>query len=816
MFDPAAMFGLMKPYRDVSKITCSKTPYRIRPAAGRLRLGARLIATCSVTFGLVAAPALAVSPTPSATTQALSQAGLPAALASPYGEVSRFGGFDSTGSTPGKFVFPVGFAVDRSDPSTSDGNAVYVLDRTLVHRAEEEEGKLDYRLQKLSSTGAVLGSVTLPVQTFLTEGPEAFAAAHPLISLAVDPVNQRVYALVQSVVGSVPVADELVAWSTVPNAGKELVKAPGYAEDGVTHAGLVAEVLGSELSKDLYAPEGISVDPKNHDVVIEAQNGVSGTTGGPTILQRVITTEGAGKLGESWIADSTTSPSEEPSDGLFTASDGESFGLDLFVGRGEISRLASVKRDFAKPEPTLIAEDKSGGKNKDQAPTLDNELTVNYRESHTEGGTLGLALEAYTAGTPITQLTNNLYAARYGQWMNAEVLPDGQSRVPPWSEAFGLNTFWTQDIFPNKEIASEGIRLFEADGKAVTTIGGQAVGQACNLDSGRLALAAGANGSVFALGQPNSNNGNSDDEVIEFAPGGAGKCPTPSGEVEVNGAPTLSATVTQGKPVKFSALSIGPILTGGARATPYSFEWYFEGTAVPASKTYAPVSKIEAPAYKWPTPEAEHTYNKAGTYEANVRMTGDYGTSVFPVTVKVDSTEPAVAKFAAPASIVAKQPATFDAKESKATPESQIAIYRWEFGDGSSPENTPSAQKSHTFAAAGEYKVKLKITDESGETAETEQSVIVAASKEGPKPPEETSTPPGTQTTSTIPAQATSLIPAVSIPPKPVRPLTEAQKLAKAIKACKKIKSKKKRASCEKQAKKKYAKKVKKKSAKKK
>jgi PKD repeat protein len=720
-----------------------------------------------------------------------------------YGEVSRFGGFDESGSVLGKFVLPVGFAVDPSDSSTSDGNAVYVLDRTLSQTREGEEGKLAYRLQKLSSTGVVLGSKTLPVESFSTVKRE-FTEAHPLISLAVDPVEHRVYAMVESVVGLVPVADKLVAWSTVPNGSKELVKASGYPEDPVTGAGLVAEVLQSEPSEDLYAPEGITVDPKTHDVVIEAQNGVAGTTGGPTILQRVIT-EGSetGKLGGSWVADSTTSPSEEPGDGLFTATDGESFGVDLFTERGAISRLVDVKRDFTKPEPSLISEDKSGGLNKDQAPTLDNEDTVNSRTSHTAGAIRGLALATYTAGTPITQLTNNLYAARYGQWMQTEVLPDSQSRVLPWSEAFGLSTFWTQTIFTNQGIANEGIRLFEADGKVVTTIGGQGTGQPCNIDDSRLALAAGANGSMFALGQFNAENGNSDDEVIEFAPGGAGKCPTPSGEIEVNGTPTLSANVTQGKSVKFSALSVNR-----AGASPYAFEWYFEGDATPASKTFTPVSKIEAPNYTWPTPEAEHTYGKAGTYEASVRMTGDYGTSVFPVTVTVQPSEPAVAKFSVPGSIVAKQSATFDAKESKATSGSQIVSYHWDFGDGVK-ENTSATSKSHTFAAAGEYTVKLKVTDESNETAETEQKVTVAASKEVSKePPKEER-----KTEEKPPAQTGG---AVIQPPGPgpmglvhLKPLTNAQKLAKALKACKHVKPQKRRVSCEKQAKKKYGAKAK-------
>jgi len=228
--------------------------------------------------------------------------------AEPYGEVGHFGGFDGTGSIPGKFDLPVGFAVDPSDPSTPDHNAVYVLDRTLAKTRKTEEGHLDYRLQKLSSSGSVLGSVVLPEESFKTE-PATFSEAHPLISLAVDSAKQRLYALVESIVEDgaghyVPVADELVAWSTVPNSTvtngtHELEKASSYNEDPVTHAGLIANLLQSEASKDLYAPEGIAADPKTHEVVVEAQKGVSGgPIGGPTVLQRVIT-EGpqTGKLG---------------------------------------------------------------------------------------------------------------------------------------------------------------------------------------------------------------------------------------------------------------------------------------------------------------------------------------------------------------------------------------------------------------------------------------------------------------------------------------------------------------------------------------
>jgi PKD repeat protein len=766
------------------------------------------------------------------------------ATTEPYGEVSHFGGFEA-GEVAGKFDIPVGFTVEPENPSSHEKNAVYVLDRTLFTEHEEVQGELKYRLQKLSSTGTPLASAALPIQL----GPPGenfaeakFAGVHPLISLAVDPAKQRVYALVESLVESgtgnetyVPVADELVAWSTAPHLNakseEELVPAeesqghPYSTEDSVTHAALVANLLQSEPSKDLYAPEGITVNPKTHEVVIEAQQGVQAPlTGGPTILQPV-TTEGpsVGTLPTPWVASKTVAPAEEPADGLFTATNSESYGIDLFTGVGKISRLVDVGGNFASPSSLPIAEDASGGLNKDEAPTLDNFYTVNSRTSRTNGEQGAGAFEPYTAGSPLTQLTNNnLYAARYGHYIEGETAGlDSQAQVTPW-KGLAEPRFWTQQVSGQANIANEGIRLFEADGHIVTTIGGQALGQECDLKDARMALAAGDEGSLFVLTDPNEENNESDDEVIEFAPtSGAGKCPSVGGHIEVNQQPATSTiTVTQGKPVEFDAISIER-----KGETPFAFEWYFEGVSEePASKTYAPPapgSKIEAPNYKWPDPETMHTYKKAGTYEASVRLTGDYGTSEFPITVKVEPTKKAVAKFHCEEPITEGKGVVCDASASEPTPESNIDNYHWEFGDGTVAVNTGQKQQGHVFAKAGTYTVKLKVTDESKETAETEQKVTVAAAPAtcvaGCPATECGSTcpPPGGGggggnggTTTTTPTITPPVVGPVITKPAP-KPLTRTQLLTKALAACKKIKSKGKRVSCMKAAEKKYAKKTK-------
>jgi hypothetical protein len=579
---------------------------------------AALVTAAAASLAVAASPAAASAAIPSfasSTLSSSSSAGTAISVASPYGQASRFGGYSSSAAS-GKFVYPVGFAVDSHDSSTSDKNAVYVLDRTVD---DLETGELGYRLQKLSSSGTVLGSVALPVQKY--SDTEDFTDAHPLISLAVDSSEHRVYALVESIVASgfgeyVPVTSELVAWSTVPNANKELAAAPGYAKDPLTQAGLVASssVLQSgTTSGDLYAPEGLSVDPSNHDVLIEAQQGVkNGTEGGPTILQRVAT-EGSksGQLDGDWVANSTIAPNGEAPDGVFTADDG-SFGVKLFQGQNfAVSRLADVKPGFATPEASLLASDTSGGLDRDEAPAIDNEYTVNHRFGADHGLSGASAFSPYIAGSPVTQLSNGLYAARYGQPFK-EI--DPQSEVAPWN---GVPYFWLQKNNPVTETANMGVRLFTSSGAVVTTIGGQAAGQACNLDFAQLAVAAGANGSLFVLTQPNEENSNSDDEVIEFTPGGKGSCPQPSGAYTVNGKTGKSFTFPVGEKV-----TLADTVEREGEA-PYRFDWVLLNTSTLGIEDLH--NQIEGPEYKWPAPSTSHTVSKEGTYDLAASLYGDYG-----------------------------------------------------------------------------------------------------------------------------------------------------------------------------------------------
>ena len=553
----------------------------------------------AVSLALV--PSLATATVASFAQKALAGSTVSAAserLASPYGVVARFGGY---GEELGKFVVPVGFAV-----APEEGNAVYVLDR-VVNESQSEPGRLGYRLQKLSSAGTVLGSVTLPVQEY--SDTEDYSDANPLVSLAVDSREKRVYAVVEGMVNTgrgdyAPVAQRLVAWSTEPDSSKELVKAAGaFSEDPLTHAALIAgeSVLEHELSKDLYAPSGLAI-AVDHEVVIEAQDGVTERAqGGPTVLQSVTTKAPEGELGPKWVAETG-----QPADGLFTTTSG-SFGIDLYNGDGRISDLAEVSANLKEALP--IAEDKTGGVDLDQAPSIDNASPVNYHGQYDDRDDL----EPYTAGSPVTQLTNNLYAARYAQ-DGLGVAPDPQSEVEPWS---GVPVFWFQGEPANKDVANEGIRLITSNGTVITTIGGQAQGLPCSINTAQVAVAAGSKGSVFVLTQPNEDEGNSGDEVIEFAPGGKVACPQPSGTLIVNGKSGSSFTFPVGTNV---TLADSVERKGEA---PYRFDWVLLNTGTLGLEDL--YTQMEAPHYLWPASSTSRTFTKKGTYDLAATLYGDYG-----------------------------------------------------------------------------------------------------------------------------------------------------------------------------------------------
>jgi PKD repeat protein len=75
----------------------------------------------------------------------------------------------------------------------------------------------------------------------------------------------------------------------------------------------------------------------------------------------------------------------------------------------------------------------------------------------------------------------------------------------------------------------------------------------------------------------------------------------------------------------------------------------------------------------------------------------------------------------APSEAVVSQPVTFDGRSSRAG-DSSITRYDWDFGDGA---RTRGDRVSHTYANAGEYRVRLVVTDRNGLRDQTEVRIRI-------------------------------------------------------------------------------------------
>jgi len=216
------------------------------------------------------------------------------------------------------------------------------------------------------------------------------------------------------------------------------------------------------------------------------------------------------------------------------------------------------------------------------------------------------------------------------------------------------------------------------------------------------------------------------------------------------------------------------------------------------------------PDFDAPPATTEYTYTTPGVYKVKLTFRSDYGSYTTPEgTVHVvGELVPPTAQFDVTSSAPqVGEPVEFDASGSQGG-SGKITGYEWNWGDGSSESLAGTATAAHTYAKAGPYTVKLVVTDNLGQKSVVDSQEVVVASAGNPVVGGTTTTPnPGNTGPPTITTGGGKT--------STVKPLTDTQKLALALKACKK-KPKKQRASCEKQARKKYSPKPKKKAKKKK
>jgi PKD repeat protein len=122
---------------------------------------------------------------------------------------------------------------------------------------------------------------------------------------------------------------------------------------------------------------------------------------------------------------------------------------------------------------------------------------------------------------------------------------------------------------------------------------------------------------------------------------------------------------------------------------------------------------------------ASRSFAKAGGYTVRLRVTDDGGqTAIATRTVTIDNRAPAAAFGFAPAAPSTGQTVTFTSSSSD--PDGTVASVAWDLDDDGSYDDGASGAVSRSFAKAGSYNVKLRVTDDNGGTDTLAKSVTVA------------------------------------------------------------------------------------------
>lgn len=128
--------------------------------------------------------------------------------------------------------------------------------------------------------------------------------------------------------------------------------------------------------------------------------------------------------------------------------------------------------------------------------------------------------------------------------------------------------------------------------------------------------------------------------------------------------------------------------------------------------------------------EASYTYEQAGSYEVELRITDNNGEySLTSLTIEAGTTVP-VAVITEPTSEYYEDiEYTFSAADSD-SPNGDIESYVWDFGDGSSEIKTKTAK--HTYSSPGTYNLTLTLTDEEGFEGSKSITIVVDTPSEKP------------------------------------------------------------------------------------
>ncbi len=122
-----------------------------------------------------------------------------------------------------------------------------------------------------------------------------------------------------------------------------------------------------------------------------------------------------------------------------------------------------------------------------------------------------------------------------------------------------------------------------------------------------------------------------------------------------------------------------------------------------------------------------HTYPSPGNYVVSLKVTDSNGderrSNIRNKTITVTENQPPIASFSySPENPVVNQTITFNASNSTDPGGGTIENYEWTFGDG---EKAEGEIVTHSYPSAGNYTVKLTVTDNEGATNSTARVIHV-------------------------------------------------------------------------------------------
>jgi PKD domain len=602
-----------------------------------------------------------------------------------YGEVARWGGADAAGDA--RIGQAAGFAADPVDDS------VYVVD---VQSSSTTTGVATFRLRKFAGAdGAVEGSATFTATGPLTSSPPSIGG------VAVDHAAGHVYVTVvaPNVDADYVALQQIKVFDTEASGGA--LVAPSDVADGDLLSGTVPTIF-------YEAP--IAVDPTTHDVLVSGYDSAYSS-----LVQRFAGVADGGRqpgdVGASWTDATAPIPVgltvQQDGDVLFAWKPTGSAFIALFVKR--------ISADFT-TATALIPTAAQGG---DANVGIIAGDPPNQEYTHGALGvrTLGAALVAAPDGS--------LLATTIGAW-----------------PLFSLASV-TDPLLPLDDKQAIGVRRLTPAGEDAGIVAGGASSGSCSMTRGPFppggapyggyGVQPGADGKLFVPTWL-------DDQTVEmvvFGPGGEGcPVPVPALEVSANGTtvPTdgsvpIGGSVSldlDGSDLKsWSLMEVDWDLDGDATNGPDG-----DGFEVKDRRTLPQGVDPGAP----PSLQHEVTFDTGGERGVRARVLTTGGTSTVSRTLQVrfGPVAPSAA-FSGAALGTVGSAVSFDASGSHVNPAGKVAplSYEWDFGDGSGFVAGTKSQ-AHTYAKAGAFQVRVRVTDtENGLSATSgPQTVTITAKSE--------------------------------------------------------------------------------------